>query len=232
MKELLATYAASKVQDGQFLGLGSGTTAEAAIRKIAWRVNSEGLKVRAVATSFRTATLAIELGLTVLPLTASVVPNYAFDGADEVDSDLRMIKGGGAALTREKLVARRAGGLIVLITEEKLVTQLGEKFAVPVEVLIDAIPDVTKALRAAGAVEIKLREGSGKYGPVLTDLGNAVLDAKFKGALPADLERTLKLIPGVIESGIFSNDAKEVIVARDSRLYRVEAGGRFTLVEC
>lgn len=224
MKELVGEYIAQRVKDGDVLGLGSGSTAEAAIRKIGARIKNEKLKVKALVTSYKSLSLALDLGFDVLPLSSGARPTFGFDGADEVDPELRLIKGQGAALTREKLLSRRTGGIVIIVTEEKLVKRLGEKMPVPVEVLPDAIPDVTAKLAELNATSTMLREGSGKFGPVVTEHGNFLLDAVFPD-IPNDFEERIKGVPGVIESGIFTKDAAEVIVAKEGKLYSFKKGG-------
>jgi len=231
MKELVASYIASRIQDGQLVGLGSGSTAELTILKIGERVKKEGLKVRALTTSIRGAMLASDAGISVLDLTSDLKPDFAFDGADEVDPDLRLIKGNGAAIVREKIVSRRSGGFTVIVTAEKLVMKLGEKFAVPVEILPAALPDVRAALKKFSPVEVTLRSGTGKFGPIITDSGGLILDVRFTPGIAADMEQRLKQITGVVETGIFTSDAKEVIVAKDGALFRFERGGKLSPIQ-
>ncbi len=235
MKELVAEYLANKIvelskksspPESFILGLGSGTTAALAIKKTVAKLAGTKPTFKAIGTSYQSIALAQEAGIDVLPLSSGVVPTFAFDGADEVDLQHRIIKGQGAAMTPEKIVARRSGGVTIIITAEKLVAKLGSKFPVPVEVLQIAVPDVWWKLKALpGVSEVKLREGTGKIGPVTTELGNFILDVTYTGEIPEDAESTLKLIPGVVESGIFTNDVNEVIVAKDGALFRFLKGG-------
>jgi len=235
LKELLADYIVKKVSDlieehkgksSLVIGLGSGTTAGLAVKKLAARYSGKIVPFKAIATSYESASTALEAGIDVLPLFSGVVPDFSFDGADEVDPQLSLIKGGGAAMTQEKIVARRAGGITVIVTEEKLVPRLGVKFPVPVELLQIAVEDVKRVVeKLPGVSSMKLREGTGKLGPVTTELGNFILDVTYSGEIPADTESVLKLIPGVIETGLFPHDAKEVIVAKDNKLFRFLKGG-------
>ena len=234
MKELLADFIVSRVsslieehkgKETLIVGLGSGSTSALAIKKLATKYAGQSV-FKAIATSFESSSAALEAGITVLPLSSGIKPHFSFDGADEVDPELRLIKGGGAAMTQEKILARRAGGITVIVTAEKLVSRLGEKFAVPVEVLQAAALDVKKQIeKLAGVSAIKFREGSGKMGPLTTELGNFILDVTYSKEIPLDAEHTLKLIPGVIETGLFPKDAKEVIVAKDNKLFRFQKGG-------
>jgi ribose 5-phosphate isomerase A len=140
------------------------------------------------------------------------------DGADEVDPDLNLIKGGGAALTQEKIVASATEHLIIIVDSSKIVQKLGETGAVPVEVIPMAWKLVKTKLEEKGA-RVVLREGTGKAGPVVTDNGNFVLDAYFtKISNPGGLESELKSIPGVVENGLFVGMAKLVYVGSDKDL--------------
>lgn len=235
MKELLADYIVKKVtslveehkgRDTLIVGLGSGTTAALAIKKLTASYARGNVPFKAIATSYESASAALEAGIDVLPLFSGIVPHFAFDGADEIDSQLRLIKGAGAAMTQEKIVARRAGGITVIATEEKLVKKLGEKFPVPVEVLQIAAVDVRNYLaKLPGVTSVSFREGSGKQGPLTTELGNFILDVRFADEIAQDTESILKLIPGVVETGLFFQDAKEVIIAKSNLLFRYLNGG-------
>lgn len=235
MKELVAEYIVAKISilleehnsNAPFIvGLGSGTTVAVAIQKLAAKYSGKNSPFKAVATSYQSACLALEAGINVLPLYSGVIPTFAFDGADEVDLQLRLIKGNRGAMTSEKVMSRRAGGISVIVTEEKLVSKLGSTMPVPVEVLQLAVPDTKKALeKLPGVSGVVLRERTGNIGPVTTELGNFVLNVSYSGEIPADAESAIKLIPGVIESGLFPNDAKEVIVAKNNALFRFLKGG-------
>ncbi len=213
MKELVASAVAKKVTNGQVIGLGSGTTVELAIRALGRRVREEKLEVFGVPTSQETSLLAERNGLRVLSNFAHPKLDWAFDGADEIDPALNAIKGRGAAMLLEKIIAKKAGGLTVVITEDKLVDRLGRKFAIPVEVVPEALEHVSEVLLAMGAGEAKLRYTNGKYGPLVTEKGNFVLDVRFDPVKP-ELEAQIKSITGVVESGLFIGCVKEVLVAR------------------
>lgn len=218
MKELLAQAVASRVVDGQTVGFGSGTTAEAAVREIGKRIANERIRVRAMATSQRVAELADEVGVTVLSPFSRAQLDWAFDGADEVDPKFALIKGRGAAMVSEKLVALRAKSFVIIVTEDKLVKRLGEKFAIPVAILPEALTSTREALSRLGATEVVVREGNGKYGPVISDQGHLVLDVRF-AEVTYELEKLLKAIPGVIDSGLFVGYATEVLVAAPTGVY-------------
>lgn len=223
MKEVVARELAKRIQPGETIGIGSGSTAELAILEIGKRIRKEGLCVSGVATSLRSASLAAEEGITVLFGTGNTAIDWAFDGADEVDPELNMIKGRGAAMLSEKIIAERVGGLVVLITAEKLVSQLGEIHPVPIEIIPSARSLVEKALSKLSCNECRVRQSSSKYGPVVTEHGNIVLDARFP-QITQELERSIKGITGVVESGLFYNLAKEVLIAREDGIFSRKPG--------
>ncbi|MBX7058119.1 MAG: ribose-5-phosphate isomerase RpiA [Leptospirales bacterium] len=203
-KRAAGLAAAALVENGQWVGLGTGSTAAFAISELGRRVQEEGLQIQCVATSLQSRNLALESGLRVMPLDRVARIDLSIDGADEIDPQLNLIKGGGAAHTIEKLVHSMADRFIVVADPSKLSPRLGDRFAVPVEALPSACAFVIRRLEQLGAAEIKLRHGSGKDGPVITDNGNLVLDARFQIEDPLQLERSIKSIPGVVESGIFA----------------------------
>lgn len=217
-KELVATALALRVKDGDILGLGSGSTAELAIKAIGKRISKEGIQVSGVPTSHRISLIAAQEGIQVLSTVPEIKIDWAFDGADEVDPSLNMIKGGGAAMLMEKIIAKRAGTLVIIVSEEKLVDSLGSKFAVPVEVVPDALQLARDGLVALGAEEVTLRKGVNKYGPVVTEKNNLVLDAKFSNIQP-ELEQQINQITGVLENGIFVGLTEEVLVSGSSGLF-------------
>jgi ribose 5-phosphate isomerase A len=183
---------------------------------LAERYSQGGLPaVRVVTTSFQSEIEARSLGLPVLTLTDAAMRgglDLTIDGADEIDAELNLIKGGGGALLMEKVVAYASRRFIVIADESKLSTRLGQKFPVPVEILPGALAPVTRALMSMGA-KVVLREGEKKAGPVVTDHGNLLLDAFFPdGFDPARLEAELKLIPGVLEDGIFTKKKPELLI--------------------
>lgn len=217
-KQIVAEALAKLVKDGEIIGIGSGSTVELALVEIGKRVAAENLSVRALATSVRSAQLASEAGVHVLSPFGDIQPDWAFDGADEVDTEFNMIKGRGAAMLREKIVARKSNRLVIIVTEEKLVDRLGSKFAVPVEVLPEAVNLVERELKSLGSVETVLRSGDAKYGPTTTDYGNVILDARFQSIEPS-LETEIKSITGVVESGLFCGFNPELIVAASNGVW-------------
>lgn len=212
MKSVVAQALAERVQSGQVLGIGSGSTVEACLEAIGKRIKSEKLVVYGVTTSVHSARCAHAVGIQVLDTRTDVAISWAFDGADEVDPNYNLIKGAGGAMLQEKILACRAGGLVVVATEDKLVAKLGAKFPVPVEVNPQAVSYVEAKLREIGATEIKLRSGTGIYGAVVTEQSNLILDVRF-ASITAETEKSIKLITGVIDSGLFFGLTKEVVVA-------------------
>ncbi len=212
MKELVATRASGLVESGMILGLGSGSTAAIMIEQVGRRWQAgEITGIKAVPTSFQASELARRHAIPQITLNEIDHIDLAIDGADEVDADLNLIKGGGACHTREKLVDSRADRFVVVVDATKLSDVLGS-FALPVEVVPDAYRQVMDALREMGAVP-DLRMAVRKAGPVVTDQGNLVIDAKFEQiSQPRELEREINNVPGVLENGLFVGLADEVLV--------------------
>jgi ribose 5-phosphate isomerase A len=202
--------AADVVSEGSVVGLGTGSTAAAAVRALGRRVES-GLDVRGIPTSYRSRQLAREAGIPLTTLEVAT-PDVAIDGADQV-ADLELIKGGGAAHAREKYVDAAADRLIVVVDETKLAASLDA--AIPVEVLPDAVPVVERRLAGLGG-EPTLRAADRKDGPLVTDNGNLVVDCAF-GTVdePGSLAAELSAVPGVVAHGLFVGMADEVYVGTD-----------------
>jgi ribose 5-phosphate isomerase A len=213
MKQEVGRAAAAKVKSDTIVGLGTGSTTAFAIQFLGDRLASGELKnIKGVPTSFQASVLAKKYGIPLTTLDEVDRIDIAIDGADEVDPQFNLIKGGGAAHTREKIVDGLAEEFIVVVDSSKLVDKLGSTFALPVEVLPMAVAPVTRALEGMGA-QVELRMGVKKDGPVITDQGNMVLDAKFDAiANPAEMEKTINNIPGVLENGLFVGVATEVLV--------------------
>lgn len=198
-KRAAGERAAQAVEDGMTVGLGSGSTAANAIRAIGQRVDA-GLDAQGVPTSFQSRALAKEVGIPLLALEDVTRVDLAIDGADQV-ADGQLIKGGGAAHTREKIIDTAADRFAVVIDETKLASTLTHP--VPVEVLAAARSTVTDRLETLGA-DPTLRAGANKDGPVVTDNGHLVIDCAF-GTIddPDTLAIELSAIPGVLEHGLF-----------------------------
>ena len=200
-KELAGRRAAEEVEDGMRVGLGTGSTVHHTILALGERRP----RITCVATSDRTAELATRLGLHVVSPDELVALDIAIDGADEVDPDFNLIKGGGGAHTREKIVASMADRFIVVVDESKLVERLGA-FGLPLEALPFAPAVLVARVEALGARDVTRR-------PEPSDNGNVLLDAHF-GAIedPAGLAARLAAIPGLVEHGIFLGDMLERVV--------------------
>jgi ribose 5-phosphate isomerase A len=213
MKQEVGKAAALMVQSGSIVGLGTGSTTAYTIQYLGERLQSGELKdIVGIPTSFQSEVLAKKYGVPLTTLDAVDHIDIAIDGADEVDPHKNLIKGGGAAHTREKVVDYLAAQFIVVVDSGKLVDRLGAVFAVPVEVIPMALTPVTNAIKALGG-KPELRMGVKKAGPVITDQGNMVLDVRFDSIPdPVNLERVLNNIPGVLENGIFVNCANVVLV--------------------
>ena len=217
-----AVEAIRLVRDGFIVGLGSGSTVAYAIAELGRRVRSEGLHVLGVPTSFQALELAVRHGIPLTTLHEHPELDLAIDGADQVDSRLNLIKGLGAALTREKVVAESARLFIVVADERKLVEALGGECPVPLEVLPFAVPRVLRELRKT-ALKAEVRHGTGKVGPVVTDNGNFIVDAYFEGIdNPKELHTKLKIITGVVETGIFPGMAKIAYIGTEKTVKRME----------
>lgn len=210
-----ARVALSHVEDGMKLGIGTGSTAEEFVRLLAVRI-SEGLRIIGVPTSERTAELCRDLGVPLATLDEEPALDLTIDGADEIGPGLALVKGGGGALLREKIVAFASKRMIVIADSSKVVETLG-KFPLPVEVNPFGLGATRLAIEAAAerlglSGEITLRERNGER--FVTDGGHVILDASF-GRIPDPLALSdaLHAIPGVVEHGMFLNLADLAVVA-------------------
>ena len=216
MKTAVAEAAVNKIESGMVVGLGSGSTAALMIKSLAHFINSKKLNnIKGVPTSFQSEVLALELGIPLIDLASVEQIDLAIDGADEVDPDFQLIKGGGACHVREKLVASKADRLLIVVDDTKLVKNLNLVFPLPLEVIPSAWKQVKDIVEKMGAV-VKLRMASKKAGPVVTDQGNLVLDILFEGGIndPKIIESKLNNIPGVLENGLFVDLTDEVLVGK------------------
>lgn len=208
-KENTVVKILSLVKDGQVIGFGSGSTSYLATVAIAEKIKKENINIMAIPTSFEIKMLCSYLDIPTTSLNEKK-PDWSFDGTDEVDTNNWLIKGRGGAMFKEKLNIVNSPITYILIDESKRVKKLGEKFKIPVECFREAINFVKEELIKLGAENIEIREAKGKDGPVITENGNLILDAKFNN-ITEDLERKIKSIPGVIESGLFIGYNIEVI---------------------
>ena len=213
-KQLSAEAACDYVKDGMIVGLGTGTTAEFAVRKIGKLVR-DGLSIRGIPTSNRTKELAEAEGIPLIDFSESMFIDLTIDGADEIDGNLNMIKGGGAALLQEKIVASVSKAEIIVVNRTKLVDQLGA-FPLPVEVIPFGWQVVFNQLESLhGNPDLRLNKGQ----PQVTDQGNYIIDCHFrKIENPKLLEHQLNMIPGVVENGLFINLCTKMILADGEQL--------------
>ncbi len=218
-KKNAAEKACELVKDGMAVGLGTGSTAAYAIKLLGRRVNEEGLDIVGVPTSYASEALAIDCGIPLVSLAGRPELDIDIDGADEVDATLNVIKGGGAAHTREKVVSCSSKLFVVVIDDKKFKNVLSRP--VPIEVLPFARKLVEKKVAELGG-KCAWRTGSGKDGPIISDNGNLIMDCDF-GAIesPALLGQKLSMIPGLMEHGIFTN-ADMVYVGYEDRVERLE----------
>lgn len=214
LKKQAGYRAAELIQNGQKVGLGTGSTATHLVNRLAERIRTEGLQIQAVSTSWSTTLQCRKLGIPLLDMGEASHLDIAIDGADEIDPKRNLIKGRGAAHLLEKIVAAMADYYVVVADESKKVAQLGEKFAVPLEVLPSAIGLVTAKVEALGGKVVVRMGAPGKDGPVISDSGNLIVDAKFPGIADcAALARNLEAIPGLLGHGLFVGMTHKVILA-------------------
>lgn len=214
-KELAAQRSLEFVEDGMVVGLGSGTTATHFIKLLGEQVK-RGLKIRGIASSKASEDLAVSLSIPIIDFHVSAVIDVAIDGADEVTRQLELIKGGGGALLREKIVASAAKRFIIVADSSKLVNQLG-KFPLPVEVIPMASPLVAKKLQDLGFRPTVRQIASGE--DFITDEGNLILDC-HGGEIedPHKVAASIREIVGVVEHGLFLGMAERALLAGDSNV--------------
>jgi ribose 5-phosphate isomerase A len=223
-KFVAAKRACEFVEDGMKLGLGTGSTAAWMVRCLADRIDKEGLRVKGVPTSNRTADLAKELGIETISLDQAGQLDLTIDGTDEFDENLNLVKGGGGALLQEKVVAAASNKMIVIADTGKSVNQLG-KFPLPVEVLGFGINSsqslVEKLLHSQDVDQSIIKTRMSNNLPFITDEGNYILDLHL-GRIgdPATLNVTLNQVPGVVENGLFVNMCDLILIGdEDGTVY-------------
>jgi ribose 5-phosphate isomerase A len=214
LKHAVAAAAVNLVPSPAILGLGSGSTLAFFIKLLGERVRTEQLQIVGVPTSYQTRVLARQHGVPIQDAIDIDHVDLAVDGADEIDPAGNLIKGAGGAHVMEKLVAACADRFIVVADESKLVRTLGERFPIPVEVIVPSVPFVLRRLQELGGTPV-VRCGPGKLGPVISDLGNPIIDVRF-GAIrdAAALDHALNNLPGVVGHGLFVNMTHDVLVAK------------------
>lgn len=222
-KKKAALEAVKHVKDEYIVGLGSGTTVAFAIEALGKRVKDEKLKVMGIPSSYQAFQLAVQHSIQVTTLDEQPVIDITIDGADQVTPELYLIKGMGAALVREKIVATASKYNIIIVDESKRVNVLGENNqAVPIEVLPFALSLVRNKIAALGGTTV-VREGKGKLGPIITDNGNLIIDVNF-GLIhnPQELAVKVKNIPGVVETGFFTGLTDLVYIATENKIEKLQ----------
>lgn len=217
LKKMVAAAVMEYLEDEMVVGLGSGSTMAYVIDNIGKGLRDGHYnKIFGVPTSFQSEILGRENGIQILDFNYVDKIDISIDGADEIDPNKYLIKGGGGAHTREKYVDYYADRFIVVADESKLVNKLGTTFRVPIEVLPQAYKSILRKLEKLDSAP-ELRIALKKAGPVITDQGNFIIDAKFEGIdNPKELERTLNNIPGVIENGIFTVRVEAALIGNYS----------------
>ena len=219
MKRIAAEKAVELIEDGMIVGLGTGSTVKYALEKIGERV-SKGLNIQGIPTSNQTKKLAIKYNIPLTSLAEHPEIDLTIDGADEIDSDLNLIKGGGGALTREKIIAFHSKKLLIIADDSKVVKSLGIDFPLPVEIVKFAWQATKKSLETFEC-ECTLRKIFDD--PFITDNGNYIIDCEFdRIANPEELEREINLIPGVVENGLFIGLADKAIVGSTQGIMTLE----------
>jgi ribose 5-phosphate isomerase A len=206
-KKEVGEKAVDFVKEGMVVGLGTGTTVFYTISKLG-KLVQQGLDIKGIPTSKQTEKLALDVGIPLISFNEIDHIDLAIDGADEVNRDLDLIKGGGGALLREKIIAKAAKTFIVVADPQKLVNKLGS-FPLPVEVVPFGFEKTMKQISELGGIP-KLRKNNGI--PFITDNGNYIIDCSFSEIkFPEDLEKDINIIPGVVDNGLFIGMAHTVI---------------------
>jgi len=205
-----AKKAVELVEDGMVVGIGSGSTAELFIIELGKKIRSENLEIKGIVSSIGSQIIATKNGIPIFDLLQFPKLDIYVDGADQIDVELNCIKGGGAALTREKILAYAADKFVVIVDSSKHVESL--KMPIPVEVIPFSYGLVTRKISEMGG-KVSLRQAEKKFGPVITDNGNFIIDCNF-GIInePEKLEKSLNSLPGVIDNGIFKKEVVDTVI--------------------
>jgi len=210
LKKLAGEKAVEQIKDGMIVGLGTGSTVEYTLKKLGELVR-KGLKIQGIPTSVHTKRIAEEEKIPLTTLDEHPEIDITIDGADEVDGTLNLIKGGGGALTREKIIAFNSKKVVIIVDDSKIVKALGIDFPLPVEVVKFGWTSTKKTLEKFGCEVVRREVIQGE--PFITDNGNYILDCDFEHiSEPEQLEKDINIIPGVVENGLFINLAHQVIV--------------------
>lgn len=209
LKKAVGEKAATFVKDGMKVGLGSGSTVYWLVRALGERIEQEGIQIEGIPSSIQTGAWAKEFGVPLTNFAETKELDVTIDGSDEVDPDFQLIKGGGAALFREKIIAQAAEKLIIIVDESKMVDHLGA-YALPVEILPFAWERTAHEIEKLDCVPVlRLKDGE----PLVTDNGNYIVDCPFERIEdPADLDWKIQAIAGVVETGLFIDMADTVII--------------------
>ncbi len=221
-KRLAGEAAVELVESGMVVGIGTGSTAAYMIQALARRIQTGLHIIGAVPTSEATEQLARSLGIPLTDLNAHPELDLAIDGADEIDGHLNLIKGGGGALLREKIVASASHRFIVIADVTKQVMQLGLRAVLPVETIPFAVTPVSRRLQALGA-SVQIRQRSNQV--FITDNGNMILDCSFPNGIadPVDLQARIRRIVGVVETGLFLNMTERAIIGGPEGIKQIMA---------
>lgn len=221
VKDALAEAAVKEIESGMLVGLGTGRTAKRGIRALADRVREESLEIACVCTSDGSENLARELGMTVIEFAINERPvDYLFDGANEIDRELRVLKGSNGAVTRERLVAHASHKVVYMVDEGKVVDRLGTHNTLCVAVIPFGLASVRAELRSRGLIGVVRRDINGQF--FISDNGNMVLDLTIPDS--SDLEElayTLNDIPGIVDHGLFLTEADEILIEADGGIDRL-----------
>ena len=202
------------------IGLGSGSTVAIFASKLGERIESGEVDISVVPSSYQAYQLAVEFNIPLTNLDINPELLLTIDGADEVDKELNLTKGGGGALFQEKVVASASKKLVIIVDESKLVDKLASRFLIPVEILPFSLGVVQRTIKKMG-IEPIVRQAEKKMGPVVTDNGNFIIDLKFPKPIdnPEQIAIDLKMIPGVVETGLFIGMTDEVHVGTEDGVY-------------
>ena len=223
--DALAEAAVAEIESGMMVGLGTGRAASRGVRALAERVRLHGLEIECVATSEGAEALAKQLHLKVVDFALVEGVDYLFDGADEIDRDLNILKGGGGAMTRERMIAWTSSRCIYMVDESKVSRRLGKNKPLSIAVMAFGMTSIRAALREIGLNGVCRRTIDGEL--FITDNGNLIIDAGIAdGADLRDLAATLNDMPGVVDHGLFLEEADEILIERQDgsieRLVRAE----------
>jgi ribose 5-phosphate isomerase A len=220
VKQNAAKSAIKLIPTSGALGLGSGSTVAIFAEELGRRISTGEVDIRVVPSSYQAYQLAVEHKIPLTNLDLDPVLELTVDGADEVDKDLNLTKGGGGALFQEKVVASASKKLSIIVDESKLVDNLATRFEIPIEVLPFSLGVVKRKIAEMG-ISPTVRPAQKKMGPVVTDNGNFILDLKFPKPItnPVQVAIDLKMIPGVVETGLFIGMTDEVHVGTEEGSY-------------